>query len=41
MKIATVLRDKTETNIPKISTINRKGSNLFGSVKINFLKNLR
>ena len=36
MKIATVLRDKTETNIPKISTINRKGSNLFGSVKNKF-----
>ena len=36
MKIATVLRDKAEENIPKISTINRKGSNIFGSIQNNF-----
>ena len=39
MKVATVLRDKVENNIPKISTINRKSSNLFGSIKNNFSKN--
>ncbi len=40
MKLATVLRDKEEKNIPKISTINRKSSNVFGSVSNNFSKYL-
>ncbi len=39
MKIATVLRDKEENNIPQVSTLNRKTSNLFGSIKNNFSKN--
>ena len=39
MKLATVLRDKAEDHIPKISTINRKNSNLFGSIKNSFSKN--
>ena len=40
MKLATVVRDKVEENIPKTSTINRKSSNLFGSISNNFSKNL-
>ena len=40
LKIATVLRDKIEQNIPKISTLNRKTSNLFGSIKNSFSENL-
>ena len=39
MKLATVLRDSVEANIPKISTINRKSSNLFGSIKNSFSEN--
>ena len=35
-KIATVIRDKFEEDIPKSSTINRKNSNLFGSITNNF-----
>ena len=35
-KLATVLRDKEENFIPKKSTLNKKNSNLFGSVKNNF-----
>ena len=34
-KLATVLRDKEEKLIPKKSTINRKQSNLFGSISNN------
>ena len=41
MKLATVFRDKVEENIPKTSTINRKTSNLFGSISNNFSKNLQ
>ena len=40
MKIATVLRDKTETNIPKFQLLTGKDQ-ICCSVKINFLKNLR
>ncbi len=39
IKLATVLRDGVEPNIPKISTLNRKSSNLFGSIKNNFSEN--
>ena len=35
-KLATVIRDKFEEDIPKSSTINRKNSNLFGSITNNF-----
>ena len=33
MKLATVIRDKKEEHIPTISTIDKKNSNLFGSIK--------
>ena len=36
IKLATAIRDKEENNIPKKSTLNRKNSNLFGSVTNNF-----
>ncbi len=36
IKLATVLRDKEESFISTSSTINRKSSNLFGSIKNNF-----
>jgi len=39
-KLATVIRDKEETNIPISSTINRKNSNLFGSINNNLLDNI-
>ena len=38
-KLATVIRDKEETDIPISSTINRKNSNLFGSINNNLLDN--
>ena len=40
VKLATVLRDKEEKLIPKKSTINRKNSNLFGSITSNLSENL-
>ncbi len=40
MKLATVLRDKEENFIPSESTINRKSSNLFGSITSNISDNL-
>ena len=40
MKLATVFRDKEENFIPKNSTINRKTSNLFGSVTSKMSDNL-
>ena len=40
LKLATVLRDKKEDFIPKKSTINRKSSNLFGSITNQFSDNL-
>ena len=40
-KLATVLRDKEENFIPKTSTINRKNSNLFGSIDNSMFENLK
>ena len=40
MKLATILRDKEEKFIPKNSTLNRKNSNLFGSVTNKFSENI-
>jgi len=40
LKLATVIRDEIETDIPNSSTINRKNSNLFGSIDNNLLKNI-
>ena len=39
-KLATVLRDETETNIPTSSTIDKKNSNLFGSINNHLFNNL-
>jgi len=39
-KLATVLRDKEENFIPKKTTLNKKTSNIYGSIKNNFSKNL-
>ena len=39
LKLATVFREKEQNNIPKRTTINRKTSNLFGSIKNNFNDN--
>ena len=36
VKLATSVRDKEENNIPRRSTLNRKNSNLFGSITNNF-----
>ena len=36
VKLATVLRDKIEQHIPTTSTLNKKNSNLFGSISNNF-----
>ena len=36
MKLATVFRDDEEIDIPKSSTLNKKNSNLFGSISNNF-----
>ncbi len=35
-KMATVFRDKEENLLPKVSTLNRKNSNLFGSISSNY-----
>ena len=40
MKLATILRDKEEKFIPNNSTLNRKNSNLFGSVSNKFSENI-
>ncbi len=40
LKLGTVIRDKEQNFIPKKSTINRKNSNLFGSIENKFSKNL-
>jgi len=40
LKLATVLRDKEEKFIPNNSTINKKNSNLFGSINNKFSNNL-
>ena len=39
--LATVLRDKKEKNIPTSSTINRKQSNLFGTINNNLFENIK
>ena len=39
-KLATVIRDKFEKNIPLSSTIDKKNSNLFGSLQNNLLENI-
>jgi LPS-assembly protein len=39
LKLATVLRDKVEKFVPNKSTINKKNSNLFGSITNNFSEN--
>ena len=39
-KLATVLRDKIENNIPESSTIDKKNSNLFGSINNNLFENI-
>ena len=39
MKLATILRDKEEKFIPSKSTINKKNSNLFGSINKSFSEN--
>ena len=36
LKLATVVRDKEENFMPKVSTLNRKTSNLFGAISTNF-----
>ena len=38
-RVATVLRDEEENFIPKKTTLNKKNSNLFGSIKNNFNDN--
>ncbi len=40
-KLATVLRDKEENFVPKQSTINRKNSNIFGSLTSNLNDNFK
>tara|TARA_B110000037_G_C17120196_1_gene505468 strand:- start:578 stop:3289 length:2712 start_codon:yes stop_codon:yes gene_type:complete len=40
LKLATVVRDEYETNIPIRSTINRKNSNIFGTINNNLLNNI-
>ena len=40
LKLATVLRDKEENFIPKKTTLNKKTSNLFGSITNNFSDHL-
>ena len=40
MKLATVIRDKEENLIPSKTTLNKKTSNIFGSLSSNFIDNL-
>jgi len=40
LKLATVLRDQVETDIPSSSTINRKNSDIFGSIENKLLNNV-
>ena len=40
-KLATVIRDEFEKNIPSKSTIDKKNSNLFGSIQNNLFENLK
>ncbi len=39
--LATIFRDKVENNLPTKSNLNKKSSNIFGSVKFNSFKHLR
>jgi LPS-assembly protein len=39
-RLATVIRDQNENDIPNSSTINKKNSNLFGSINNNLLNNI-
>ena len=39
-KLATVIRDEFEANIPRTSTINKKNSNLFGSINNQLFDNI-
>ncbi len=39
-KLATVVRDKVENNIPTSSTIDKQNSNIFGSINNNLFENL-
>ena len=39
-KLATVFRDKEENFMPSNTTLNKKTSNIFGSISNNFSKNL-
>ena len=41
IKLATVFRDSSENLIPESSTINRKSSNIFGSIKNNYVADLQ
>ena len=38
LKLASVLRDKEENFIPKQTTLNKKSSNIFGSISNNFIE---
>jgi len=40
LKLATVIRNQNEKDIPESSTINRKNSNIFGSIDVNLLDNI-
>ena len=40
LKLATIFRDKEQNFIPNKTSINRKNSNLFGSIKNKFSDNL-
>ncbi len=40
LKLATVYRDTEEKFIPKNTTLNKKNSNIFGSVSANFIENI-
>ena len=39
-KLATVFRDKVEDKIPEVSTLDKKGSNIFGSIDNQIFENL-
>ena len=40
MKLATAFRNKEENNIPKTTTLNKKNSNIFGSISNKLNKNI-
>ena len=39
LKLASVLRDKEENFMPSKTTLNKKSSNIFGSLSSNYIKN--